>query len=135
MTYTKDVKARGIGAPSTLPGGGMILRGGKASEPASAAGRTVELELSRMNLLFLLGELAQNPRQWEDQLRGIVAAFDEMDADAAAQAQQPEMPLSPVHRVARDWRDRDLNFGPLYYKVKKALYGDPESAAEQAPGD
>jgi hypothetical protein len=51
-----------------------------------------------------------------------VAAYDEMDANAGEQAQQ-DMPLSPARRVAQDWRDRDLNFGPLYYKLKEALYG------------
>jgi hypothetical protein len=128
MTYTKHVKARGLGSLSRMPGGGMILRGGKASQPASAEGRNVDLELSRMNILFLLSELAQNPRQWETTLRGIVAAYDEMDAEAAEQAKHSEMRLSPVRRVATDWRDTDPNFGPLYHKVKAALYGEPAKA-------
>ena len=128
MTRTKNVKARGLGALTRMPGGGLILHSGKATEPATIAGRTVELELSRMNILFLLSELAQHPRQWEDQLRGLVAAYDEMDAAAAAQAEQPGMAISPVRRVARDWRDRDLSFGPLYYKIKDALYGETASS-------
>lgn len=124
MAYTKNVKARGVGSLSMMPGGGLILHGGDASEPAAAAGRNVELELSRMNILFILGQLAENPLQWESQLRGVVATFDEMDAAAAEQAAQPGMGMSPVHRVARNWRDQDRGFGPLYYKIKKALYGE-----------
>jgi hypothetical protein len=112
----------------------MRLQGGKASQPASVVGRTVELELSRINLLFNLTEMALHPHQWEATLRSIVTAFDEMDAEAAEQAKE-DMPRSPVHRVTRDWRNRDLNFGPLYYKLKKALYETPQDAAKQAPGD
>lgn len=131
MTRTKNVQARGLGSLSIMPGGGLRLNGGKASAPASVAGRNVELELSRMDLLFILSQLAEKPHLWEDTLRGIVAAYDEMDAAAAEQAAHPGVAMSPVHRVARNWRDQDQSFGPLYYKIKAVLYGTP--AAEKTP--